>query len=346
MAALAVAGMVLLLASNRKKAQEQTEAVSNAGRGEAVTTWTVTREDCILDFSSNAVAQPQRELNFVSEISGRVVAVYADKGTRVSKGTPLLKIDSELLEADYKSALASYEALKKDEERFTRSYEAGGVTSQQLDNIRTQLIAAESRLAVSRWKLENAVVKAPIAGTVNNRFVETGALIAPNVPLFEIVDEDRVKLTCSVPESKATLISAGQKVSAVRTGASGKTFKGRVSNVGLKTDRGMNYPVEVIMDSDKDLHAGMYLKVSFDAASRRSCILVPRKAVVGSVLSADVYVVENEVARRREVKLGEMYGEMIEILDGLDEGEQVILSGLMNVSDGSRVNVVGVNEKR
>lgn len=338
-AALAVVGIVLILAGNKKKIQEQTQAVSSADSREVVTTYTVRSEFPDRTFSSNGVAQAENELNFVSEISGRVVAIYVDKGSRVSKGTPLLKIDSQLLEADYKATLASYEALKKDEERFTRAYEAGGVTSQQLDNIRTQLVAAESRLAVSKWKLDNATVKSPIAGTINNRFVETGSLIAPNAPLFEIVDASRLKVICNVPESKVGMTATGQRVEAVENGSS-QVFTGTVRSVGVKTDRGLNYPVEILLDKDPALRAGMFLKVNFKPSSKEEVILIPRRAVVGSALSANVYVVEDGKAVRREVKLGDMFGDRIEIVEGLSDGEQIIVAGLMNVSDGSSVETV------
>ncbi len=337
---LAVAGMVLLLAGNKKKIQEQTASVDLAGASEVVTTYTVTSEQCSRNFTSNGLVQAGAELNFVSEISGRVTEIYVDKGSRVGKGTPLLKIDSELLEADYKAAQAAYDALKKDEERFTRSFEAGGITNQQLDNVRTQLVAAESRLAVSKWKLDNAVVKAPIAGTVNSRFVERGALIAPNVPLFEIVDDSRLKVICNVPESKVRLIGKGQKVSATSSDAPEQAFSGSIRNIGIKTDRGLNYPVEIALDKAPELRIGMYLKVAFDAAQEQDCILIPRKAVVGSVLSADVFVAEDGKAVRRSVKLGDMFGDKIEILAGLEPGESIILSGLMNISDGSAIRII------
>lgn len=65
------------------------------------------------NFSANGITQAVKELNFVSDVSGRVTTVYVDKGSRVADGTPLLKIDSELYEADYKAAKAAYEALKR-----------------------------------------------------------------------------------------------------------------------------------------------------------------------------------------------------------------------------------------
>lgn len=336
---LIVAGMVLLLAGNKRKMQEQTQAMA-ADSTEVVTTYRVARTAVSRDFTSNGVAQAKSELNFVSEVTGRVVAVMVDKGSRVSKGTPLLRIDADLLKADYKAALATYESLKKDEERFTRSNEAGGVSSQQLDNIRTQLVAAESRLAVSKWKLDNAVVKAPISGTINNRFVEPGSLIAPNAPLFEIVDDSHVKVTCNVPEQRVRLLTVGQPVTATESGtAAGESFTGVIKSIGVKTDRGLNYPVEVLFDANPNLHAGMYLKVLFTDQQAADGLLIPRKAVVGSVMAANVYVAQNGHAVRREVQLGDMSGDKIEILSGLQEGEEIIVAGLMNIGDGSAITV-------
>ena len=336
---LIVAGMVLLLAGNKRKMQEQTQAMA-ADSTEVVTTYRVARTAVSRDFTSNGVAQAKSELNFVSEVTGRVVAVMVDKGSRVSKGTPLLRIDADLLKADYKAALATYESLKKDEERFTRSNEAGGVSSQQLDNIRTQLVAAESRLAVSKWKLDNAVVKAPISGTINNRFVEPGSLIAPNAPLFEIVDDSHVKVTCNVPEQRVRLLTVGQSVTATESGtAAGESFTGVIKSIGVKTDRGLNYPVEVLFDANPNLHAGMYLKVLFTDQQAADGLLIPRKAVVGSVMAANVYVAQNGHAVRREVQLGDMFGDKIEILSGLQEGEEIIVAGLMNIGDGSAITV-------
>lgn len=334
-----VAGMVLLLISNKKKMLEQTGMTAGKDNVEKVMTMPVREEEYDLSFTSNAVSQAVSELNFVSDVSGRVVEIYVDKGSRVRKGSPLLKIDTELYEADYVASKAAYEALKKDEQRFTRSNEAGGITDQQLDNIRTQLVAAESRYIASKWKYENTTVKSPMDGTVNGRFVETGSLIAPNAPLFEIVNDTRLKLICNVPESRLGLIQKGQEVTATDSSLPGTVFTGKITHIGLKTDRGLNYPVEITLNSNPELRIGMYLKVQFADTEGHKGVLVPRKAIVGSAKSSVVYVVNDSRAWRREVTLGEMIGDRVEIRDGLQAGEEIVIAGLMNIGDGTFVNV-------
>lgn len=332
--------IVLLLMNSRNKQKAQAESMSIADRTEVVSVMKVEEEPISREFTANSLVQAVTELNFVSDVQGRVIQIFVDKGSKVQKGTPLLKIDSELIEADYNAALAAYNSMKKDEERFRRTQEAGGVTEQQLDNIHTQVIAAESRLVSAKWRMDNAVVKSPMSGTINNRFIELGSLIAPNAPLFEIVDDTRLKITCMIPESRIGYVRDGQKVTATESSLPGTVFTGTVSNVGVKTDRGLNYPVEIILDKAESLHIGMYLNVRFKDESGKCGILVPRKAVVGSAMAANVYLAVDGKAVRREVALGEMFGNEIEITDGLSDGETIIVSGLMNVADGTPIRIV------
>lgn len=336
-AALVVAGIVALLASNKKKMNEEAASTIQAENAVTVSTFTAENETYSIEFSANGPTQAVSELNFVSNTQGRVVAIYADKGRYVRKGEALLKVESELLESDYNASLAAYEAMKTDVERFTRSNEAGGVTDQQLDNMKTQLAAAKSRLDRSRKMLDDAVVKAPMSGIINARYIEPGSLIAPNAPLFDIVNDSQLKVMVGVPETKVKLLSKGQKVTATNSAEPGKTYTGTISFVGVKTDRGLNYPVEIVLDKDSSLRAGMYLKVLFSDNTLREGILIPRKAIVGSAKAANVYVVENGKAVQKEVVLGEMIGDKVEILEGISAGEQVISAGIMNVADGTEV---------
>lgn len=336
---LVMAGMVLLLISNKRKIKEQTSIIS-AENIVSVETVSLQTESYALDFSSNGVLQAEKELNYVSDVAGRVVTIFVDKGSHVKKGTPLLQIDSELLEADYRASLATYEALKKDEARFSRSNEAGGISGQQLDNIRTQLTAAKSRMEVSRRRLADATVKSPIEGTINMRYIELGSLIAPNVPLFDIVNNTNLKIICNVSESKVGRLSKGQSVTVTGNNYPGETFSGHINYIGIKTDRGLNYPVEIRMNRNDKLRIGMYMKVHFSSKEARTGLLVPRNAIIGSVKSANVYVMKDGKAVKREVTLGDMVGERVEILSGLNEGDRIITSGLMNVADGAAVKSI------
>ncbi len=337
-----IGAVVLILMMNRKSVAEKTTFSSSEATAVMVRTQTVTASDYSASFSSNGTLMPRQELTYMSDVSGRVVTIFADKGDYVRKGAVLLKIDDELLKADYEASKYAYESALKDYERFKNAQEGGGVSSQQLDGIEGKLVAAESRYIVSKRRYEDASVKAPISGVINNRYFEIGSLLNPGARLYDIVDDSSLKVICNVSETQVLEVKKGDSVSVDCGIFKDETFNGTVVFVGKKSDRGLNYPVEVSISSKdkKDLLAGMYVTVNFKSGEEKSGIFIPRKAISGSVKSADVYVVENNIAHRREVTVGKMSGNQIEILSGLAEGDKVIVSGLINVSEGVEVQEI------
>lgn len=335
-----IGGIVAVLASNKKKMTAETSETIQAENAVSVQTVKTQADTYSLEFTANGAVTAVSELNFVSNTQGRVVAIYADNGKKVRKGDKLLEVDSDLLQSDYEAAQAAYDDMKQNVDRMTRSNAVGGVTDQQLDGLKTQLKAAKSRLDRSKKMLEDAVVKSPMNGVINMRYVELGSLIAPNAPLFDIVDESQLKVNVGVPESRVKLLEKGQTVTLTNNATPGKTYTGKINYIGIKTDRGLNYPVEVYLDKDDALRIGMYLKVQFSAGTTRTGVLVPRKAIVGSAKAANVYVVKNGKAERRSVVLGEMVGDQVEILEGVTAGEELITAGIMNVADGTEVKII------
>ena len=167
-----VAAIVIVLVMNKRRTQERAQMVAHDKSAVAVKVMEAEESTYSSQFSSSGVLQARRELAFVSDIAGRIVDIYVDEGSHTHKGQVLIQLDNEMLLADVTSSQAAYEGLKKDYERYKSSNELGGITVQQLDNIRTQMVAAESRYTTSKRRLADASIKAPIAGTINKRYVE------------------------------------------------------------------------------------------------------------------------------------------------------------------------------
>ena len=112
--------------------------------------------------------------------------------------------------------------------------------------------------------------------------------------------------------------------------------------VGNKANHALAFPVEVTLDKEgvDGLRPGMYVSVSFGSNEETHGILIPRRAIIGSVKDAHVYVVEEGIAREQAIMVGGLIGDRIEVLGGLESGECVIVSGLINVSDGLPVKAV------
>lgn len=337
-----IAVIVIVLAINKKSTEKKTELAATVSAAVPVRIDVVKEEPVNLGFTSNGALEPVRELSFVSDVAGRVVNIYADEGTVVSAGQALIQVDDEMLKADFAASEAAYKSLKDDLERFTNANKEGGVTDQQLETIRTQYIAAESRYLTSQRRLSDARVKSPIPGSVTKRYIEVGSYLNPGARLFDIIDDSQLKVWCNVTERQVLLLEKGQKVTVTCNTFPGEEYAGTITYVGTRADRSLSYPVEIsIAKQDKKLlKAGMYVTVSFDVAGERKGIIIPRSAITGSVLNAKVFTVRNGVASERNVVVGAMMDKNVEVTSGLEQGDSIVVAGIINVSDGVKVRNV------
>lgn len=333
-----LAAVVLILVFNKKNTAEKTRMVADISAAVAVKMEVVADSSYSVQFTSNGTVEALRDLQFMSDVAGRIINIYADEGSRVSKGSVLVQLDDEMLRADVASSKAAFEGLKKDYERFKNANAQGGVTDQQLDNMQTQMITAENRYTTAARRLADASIKAPISGIVYKRYVEVGGYVNPGARLFDIIDDSKLKVRCFANEKQRLHIQQGQAVTVSGETFANELFTGKITFIGEKADRSLNFPVEVTLtDSRKALKAGMYVSVRFDSGVRKSGILIPRNAIVGSVQAANVFVVKNGVAQQQSVVTGDMVGEKIEILEGLQKGDSIVVAGLINVSEGTKV---------
>lgn len=339
---VAVLGLIGWVLANNKKKNEEKSAVVARGSGDvAVNTAPVKKTEINADFSTNGNFAAQTDLKFLAENSGRITAIFVKEGSKVSKGQVIAKIDAEILNVDLETAEANYQNALKDQERFQSSFATGGVTQQQLDQVKLNLSNAQARVQQAKRKLSDANVKSPINGVVNNRYVELGAYVSPGTALFELVDVSKLKLAVTVNEAQVALLKTGDEASITTTVYPGKTFKGKVTFIAAKADNSLSFPVEIEVENNVDgqLRAGMYGTANFNFPAQAPGITIPRSSFVGSVSSNEVYVLEGNVAKLRKITSGRILGEEVEVIQGLQEGETVITSGQINLADGVKVIV-------
>lgn len=340
-ASVALIGSVLK--DNKKKNAEKTAIVAEANGDVAVRVVPVQNQSLALDFGVNGNFVPSQQMDFMSENSGRVTQVLVDEGSIVHKGQTLAVIKTDQLNVDLESAQANYNNALKDKERFENAFKTGGVTQQQLDQARLALSNAEARVAQAKIKIGDAYIRASINGVVNKRYIEPGAVVAPGTKLFELVDISRLKLQVTVNEAQVANLKVGDKVKIKVSVFPDKEYSGTVAFIAAKADNTLSFPIEIALAANpgNQLKAGMYATAIFDFPAQAASILVPRSAFIGSVNSNQVFVVKDgHTASLRKVIAGRVLGDKVEVLEGLQEGETVITSGQINLSEGSPITIV------
>jgi len=341
--ALALIGYVLT--NNKKENEAKTAVVAEKNAAVSVKVTPVKTEEVSLDFTANGNFQPIQELTFSAEKSGKVISVLVKEGDYVRVGQTLLTVRGDVINVSAQQAQAVYQNAKSDYSRYENAYKTGGVTKQQLDQAKLALTNAQSSLTQANINVGDTKVKAPINGFINKKYVEPGSILAgmPATALFDIVNVSKLKLVVTVNETQVASLKKGNNVSITASVYPDKTFSGKITFIASKSDESLNFPVEIEIanNSDNDLKAGMYGTANFASnQQKQNLMVVPRNAFVGSVSSNQIFVAENGVAKLRKVTAGRILGDKVEIINGLSDGETVIVTGQINLQDGNAVEII------
>lgn len=332
------------LQKNKKENQEKVDIVSKGTGAVPVKVMTAKKEAVNLDFSVNGKLAANQDLMLISEVNGRILSIKVKEGDRVSQGQVLATVESTYSSLDHQAASDALQKLKVDQQRLTNALKTGGVTQAQVDEINLAVRNAESQLAQAKKRLSDATIKAPISGIINKKYIEIGSFVGAGTQLFNIVDVSSLKLNVTANERQVVQLAVGSKVDISVPVFQDEAFTGAVSFIAPKADNSLNYPVEIKLDNAKiknKLKAGMYATAKFTFGEQTPIMTIPRSAFVGGVNSGEIFVIEKEgIATLRKVAPGTIFGEQVEVLDGLKEGETVITTGQINLIDGTPVEVL------
>ncbi len=341
-AALALIGFVLT--SNKTENKAKTDIVAQKNAAVSVKTAEVKTEELAMNFVANGNFEPIQELTFSAEKSGKVISIFVKEGDYVKVGQPLLIVRSDVINVNAQTAKAAYDNANNDYTRYENAFKTGGVTKQQLDQAKLALTNAKANLTQANINVGDTKVKAPIEGFINKKYIEPGSILTgmPATALFDIVNVSRLKLNVAVNESQVASLKVGNSVDITASVFPDKTFTGKITFIASKADETLNFPIEIeIANSAKNnLKAGMYGTASFGDKTKVALKVIPRTAFVGSVSSNQVFVVENGIAKLKKVTAGRVIGDQVEIIDGLSDGDTVIITGQINLQDGNTVEII------
>jgi len=292
------------------------------------------------DFSANGNFAAVSQVEFSSEVAGRITQLYVDNGSVVHPGMVLARIDNDIVNADLQTAKNNLSQTRTDFERYTKALASGGVTQKQVDDARLQYNNAQSRYKQVSKNIANTTIKSPINGIVNRNNVNVGTYLSLGTKMFEIVDISKLKLVVNVPESQVVNLKMNDKVKVTANVYPEVSYSGKITFIAAAGDATLNYPVEVEVTNvkGKQLRAGMYGTANFSLPEQAPALLIPRTAFFGGLNNNSVYVIDNGKAKTRRVVGGRVFGDKVEVRGGLKEGETVIISGQVNLTDGTPVN--------
>lgn len=338
---LTVLLVVFKLAGNKKQFQEDVAFAKRTVEKIPVAVDTVNKGILSGNIVATGTLEASDVLMLVSETQGKIIAIYKEKGDRVSAGDVIAKVDDEVISANVLTAEANYEQFEKDVERLTRLSDEKAVTRRDQEQAVIGLKKAKADLINAQKALGNTSIKAPIPGYINNDYITIGQLLGGGSPVCEIVNNSRLKLNVKVSEREVYRIETGDNVTVRLTVFPDKKFNGRITSIAEKADAAMKFNVEITLINDANAHlkSGLYAEAELPVKNTEQ-LIISKAGIVGSMESPVVYVARNGKAEKRNLVVGQSNDNQVEVLNGLLAGEQVIVSGQLNLKDGDDINVI------
>ncbi len=339
---LALGGIAVTLANNKKEMATAAAVASQTSKAIPVVLTTAAVGNIDRSFSINGTFAPIQSLTLMSETQGQVIKLNKRKGEAVKAGEVLAQVENEVLRANLITAQANHEKFKRDLERFENLAAGDAITQRQLEEVKLGYENAQASLIMARERLQKSRIVAPISGIINESYIEIGSFLNTGTKLFDIVNVDKLKLNAKVSEQEVLLIQKGTKAKVSPNVMPEKQFEGTITALGASADKSLKYDVEIQVDNTKEtaLRAGMYGRAFFEIADTRQALLIEREAIATSLQNPKVYVVQDGKARLKEVTVGAVANNKVEITGGLSAGEQVVLSGQINLREGTPVAVI------
>ena len=291
--------------------------------------------DQLIEFTANVQSDVVNKI--APQAPTRIRKINVEVGDRVAAGQTLVILDNNN-ESQLKAQLKN---LETEFNRIDVLYQAGGVSKSQWEQVKTQLdVMRQSMKNIE----ENTRLVSPISGVVTARNYDNGDLYSGALPVLTVEKISTVKMLLDVNEQYFRNVKVGMPVEHIALDAyPGEEFQGKVSIIypTLNTQT-RTFQVEVtINNSNQRVRPGMFARVGLNFGAEHH-VLVPDQAVVKQVGSGErfVYVVSEGRAQHRTVELGRRIDAEYEIIEGLQEGETVVVFGQNLLTDGRQVNVL------
>ena len=340
---------LLCACSDGKEAQSVTEAPATL-----ISVVSAERRDLPVTLQSTGRIESRATPLVAAEIDGRVLQLEVDEGDAVTAQQRLATLDATAPTLELRAASAEaarLAALLENEERrsarLRELHAKGSVSREQMDDAEAQRVAlaaqrdvAQSRVRIARDLQERTEIRAPLDGRIERRLVSAGDYVKRGEPLFTIATSGKLRALLPFPEQQAALLAPGQPVELDTPLAPGKTTSAAITELRPAVGAA-NRAVWAIVDIPNPgaWRPDATVRARVRVAVHAGAVMVPSQSLIRRPAGEVVYVVAQGKAAQRLVQSGERLGDWVEIVSGLQAGEEVAREGAAYLSDGATVRL-------
>jgi membrane fusion protein (multidrug efflux system) len=270
-----------------------------------------------------------------------VQSIEFEDGDRVAKGQLLLKLSDREERARLNELEINLQEAKRQLKRVDNLAQKSVASAQLLDEQQARVNTLKAQQEAAKAQLDELELRAPFAGVLGLRRVSVGALVMPGDLIATLDDLDIVKVDFNIAESHLSSVGKGQLVRATSVAYPGEVFAGNITSINSRVDpvtRAIQIRA-IIANHDLRLRPGMLLQINLEKQILDT-LVVPEGALVPIEDKQFVFVVTDNKASRKEVKVGRRKPGIAQILSGIEAGDSVVIEGSLRLREGSVVNVL------
>lgn len=308
-----------------------------------VQTAVVKRGDISTFLLHTTTIEAEKVVDVVSKVAGHVVKLAVEEGMQVKKGQILAQLNEAELKIDLLQAKVRMETDKNALDRAQDMLSKNLIAKENFDTVQMQYESSKAAYEAARLKVEYTEVEAPISGVISNRHIELGQRVNANEILFTIADFNPLRARIYVPEKDIARVFVGQEAIIKVDALADREFTGKVTMISPVVDP-TNGTVKVTIDIDgaqKWLKPGMFASIYITTEKHENTLLIPKKALLLESETDQVYVMQDGRAHKVALTIGFSSGDNVEVLDGLQEGQQVVTIGQDGLREGLPIKVPG-----
>ena len=330
-------------ADNSTKTQEEK---AKADAAIPVEVSTPVRGEMLAMYSGTATLEAEADAEILAKVGGEVRRIYVEEGDRVQAGQILAQLDDRQLRLQ---AAQTSAALAKTERDFNRQVELnkkGLVSAGAFEGLKFDLDNARAADDIARLNLSYSAIRAPFAGIVSSRYIKLGQELAIGNKIFRVTDPTPLKANVFVPERELARLKPGQSANISVDALAGRSFPATVHLVAPTVDAATaTFKVTLeVRDTRGELKPGMFARVGIVFERRDGALTIPRVALLDTDGAANVFVVSAGKAEQRTIKTGLSNAGRVEVVDGLEGAEQVVVVVQNGLKDGNPVRVVTLGQ--
>ncbi len=285
-----------------------------------------------------------------ADLPGIVTAISFESGSRATNGQLLVQLDTRQEEAQLRTAKAKLDLARQNLDRAKDLSAKRVIAQSAYDETKSQYDAAVASVDETQAMIDRKTIRAPFEGFIGIRQINAGQYVKSGDPIVQLESLDPIYVNFALPQQNLAKLRVGQAVQLKADGIPDKVFKGSINAINSAVDTTTrNIQVQAtIPNPDHVLRSGMFAGVQVVLPSRESVVMVPATAVQFAPYGDSVFVIKTlkdpqgkEFLGVQEVvvTLGKTRGDQIEIVKGLNQGDEIATSGIFKLHEGGAVKV-------